>query len=530
MAAGDYDRDGDLDLFFARWGRASNGLKRTFHRFWRNDGKGRFEDISPIVPIRTVKALRSPIPAEFSLTPTFSDIDDDGDLDILVAGDFGTGQILRNEGGRRFTDIQGAVLTDENGTGSAVGDYDGDMDWFVTSIHDPERHTRYGPTGNRLYRNLGGGRFVDATDSAGVREGGWGWGACMANFDNDGHPDLFHTNGYGTLDPVLVGRLDGEGSDFSVFLDDPSVLFMADGHGGFVERASQLGIHHSGQGRGLVCTDYDGDGRVDIFISNNGASPTVYRNGLENGNRWLAVALVGRHANPQAIGARVTVRTDSGRYVQELHLGTDYLSQAPAVLHFGLGPARSVRSVEVQWPGPGGQVSRIENVPADRRLTIRQPDDGRHLLSVVGGAGGGLHAGGAQAAIEAEPVREDHGFYRWVGEGGVRFADAHAARTTVTMPQGPARAIPLYLPGPPWADRRVSAPRRWIEVLLQAIRNDTARPTVHARNLFHVSAATYDAWAACSPAAKPWSFGETREPCGGARPMSRGVLYRPRPR
>ena len=523
MAAGDYDRDGDLDLFFAQWGKLSDGLNAPFHYLWRNDDKGRFEDITHIAPIRTLKLPDMTTPLEASFTPAFSDIDGDGDPDILLAGDFGTGQVLRNEGGRRFVDIRDGVITDENGMGAAVGDYDrdGDMDWFVTSVHDPEGRSGEGPTGNRLYRNRGDGRFEDATDEAGVRAGGWGWGACFADFDNDGHVDLFHTNGYGVTEAEAGGYgLDedyvGQDGKYAGFLDDPSRLFMANGNGSFTERSSELGIRHTGQGRGAVCADYDGDGRVDILIANHNAAPTVYRNVLETGNRWLAIDLEGRHANPLAVGARVTVLTDRGRQVQEVRLGGAYLSQAPATLHFGLGRDPAVRAVEVRWPGPGARVTLIETVQADRRLAIRQPEPGGRLLSVVGGAGTGLHAPGAQVVIEAEAVRGTHSFHRWTGEGGLSFDDPGAARTTATMPDGPARAFPHYLPGPPLADGSHSAARRWIEVLLEAIRDDTARPTVHARNLFHLSAAMYDAWAGWSDEAKPWSFGATRWPC--ARP------------
>ena len=257
IAAGDYDSDGDLDLIFTRWGRIASGFKIPFQRLWRNDGRGRFEDVSHVVPIRTARTESTDAPAEFSFTPTFSDIDGDGDPDLLLAGDFGTSQVLRNDGGRGFTDIRDAVISDENGMGAAVGDYDhdGDMDWFVTSIHDPGGGSGFGPTGNRLYRNRGDGRFEDATDRTGVRAGGWGWGACLADFDNDGHPDIFHTNGYGELvgHGELAGRLVGRTADadwdYTPFLDDPSRLFMADGDGTFTERASRLGVRHTGQGR-----------------------------------------------------------------------------------------------------------------------------------------------------------------------------------------------------------------------------------------------------------------------------------------
>ena len=511
MAAGDHDGDGDLDLFFAHWGRLWNGSRDASHYLWRNDGMGRYEDMSHIVEVRPhstsfrLKFDPKKVKWEFSFTPTFADIDDDGDPDLLLAGDFGASQVLRNDAGRAFTDITGAAITDENGMGAAVGDYDldGDMDWFVTSIHDTDGRlgVDQGHTGNRLYRNLGGGRFEDVTGSAGVREGGWGWGTCLADFDNDGHPDLFHTNGY-----------TGEDDLAAEFVQDPSRLFMSNGDGTFTERASELGIGHRGQGRGVVCADYDGDGRVDIFIANHGAAPTVYRNVFENGNHWLAVDLAGRHANPHAIGARVTVRTASDRQVQEVRLGTSYLSQAPPTLHFGLGRDRTAVSIEVRWPGPGNRSSRVRDVAADRRVLIRQPAPDGFALGVVRGAGGGLYGAGTAVPIEAQAARGHYRFSHWTSEGGGTFDDARSPKTTFVMPAGPATAFAHFLPGPRSSDPGVSVARRWIEVLLQAIRDDLARPTVHARNLFHLSAAMYDAWASYSATARPWHFGDAGGP------------------
>ena len=123
-----------------------------------------------------------------------------------------------------FTDLASHVLADENAMGGAVIDFDrdGDLDWFVTSIHKTERRSGREPTGNRLYLNVGGeDRFVDVSSLAGVREGGWGWGACWADFDNDGHPDLFHTNGW--FDVAPPGGPYGGGSEFTEFVADPPV-------------------------------------------------------------------------------------------------------------------------------------------------------------------------------------------------------------------------------------------------------------------------------------------------------------------
>ena len=375
MAAADYDGDGDVDLFFAHWNNPWDRFgPPPPHYLWRNDGGGRYEDVSRTMPLRPARIPESKVVREMSFTPTFADIDADGDPDLLLAADFGTSQILRNDGGGVFTDTGGAVLTDENGMGAAVGDYDrdGDPDWFVTSIHDPDKSSGFGPTGNRLYRNIAGtGRFEDATEQAGVREGGWGWGTCFADFDNDGHPDLFQTNGW--FDEYREGP-DGKDVEVTAFLEDPSRLFMSNGDGTFTERAAELGIDHRGQGRGVVCADYDGDGRVDVFIANHGAAPSVYANVFENGNHWLAVDLAGRHGNPLGIGARVTVRTPSGSQVQEVRFGGAYLSQPPPTLTSGWaatarprpsrsgGPGRGARSA-VCGTYPPTSVSRSGNPP-----------------------------------------------------------------------------------------------------------------------------------------------------------------------
>ena len=528
MAAADHDGDGDLDLFFSHWSGDETRSPAAAGYLWRNDGRGRYRDVSRILRPRAHRTRGARTPLHFSFTPTFADVDADGDPDLLLAGDFGTSQVLRNDRGLAFVETGKAVLTDENGMGAAAADYDrdGDIDWFVTSIFAPFESTEYGTTGNRLYRNIDGtGAFEDATGTAGVREGGWGWGACWADFDNDGHPDLFQTNGWHPrADP---GAPDVPESVIE-FLEDRSRLFMSNGDGTFTERGVELGIDHTGQGRGVVCADYDGDGGVDVFIANLGAAPTVYRNVFETGHHWLAVDLAGRHANPEAIGARVVVHTASGSQVQEVRFGDGYLSQGPPTLHFGLGREGTASAVEVTWPGPGGQVSRLENVPADRRLAIRQPAPDGFVLSVADGTGGGLHAAGARVSIEAVAAGRHYRFSHWSSEGGGVFADARSPATTFVMPARAAAVSAHFLPGPALDRPGVSVARRWIEVLLQAIRDDFARPTVHARNLFHLSAAMYDAWAAWSRTASPWLFGDGAAACPLPAPAPGGDHRRAR--
>jgi hypothetical protein len=362
-AFGDYDRDGDLDMVLAHWGTRPTPAE-TLAYLWENDGDGTFSGESI-----------GPLPEGYfdtTFTPNFADIDSDGWPDILLAADFGNSRVVLNNRDGTFRDATTDVISDENGMGAAVGDYDndGDLDWFVTSIFDDATTpgARWGLSGNRLYRNRGDGTFEDATDEAGVREGGWGWGACFADFNNDGFLDIFHVNGWGRLDVATGGFFLDVAAPFHF---DRSRLFLANGDGTFTERSAALGIDDTGQGRGVVCFDYDRDGDIDLLVANNGGAPRLFRN--EGGNRmsFLQVKLRGRAPNSEAIGGRVYVTEGDRTQLREIRNGSNFESQDPAVAHFGLGTASSVAQVRVIWPD--GQTSLLQDVPADQFLVVDEP-------------------------------------------------------------------------------------------------------------------------------------------------------------
>jgi len=360
-AIGDYDRDGDLDLYLVHWGSDTQP-----DVLWRNDGGGTFTNVDAQAGIdwRLFGSWQS------NLSANFAEIDGDGWPDLLVASDFQTSRVLVNEGGaalRNLTDVK--VITDENGMGSAVGDYDndGDLDWFVTSVWDPVKgDSNWGETGNRLYRNRGDGTFEDATDEAGVREGYWGWAACFADFNNDGWLDIFHVNGFSEN---RGQRFKGK---FDLWRDDPARLFVADGDGTFTERAAEVGLDDRGQGRGASCFDYDRDGDVDVFIANNQQPPKLYRNdGGNRRGRFLQLRLRGRSPNTEGAGGRVYVKTGPLTQMRELRVSDNYLSQDPVWAHFGVGDVFSADEVRVVWPSGEEAVSR--RVAANQSVVLEEP-------------------------------------------------------------------------------------------------------------------------------------------------------------
>ena len=364
----DYDMDGDLDLVLAHWRNPESPDTETL---WANNGDGTF--FSASIPSGIAASLLTPADGaapgtlvDYSFSPIFTDLDTDGDPDFLVAADFNTSQVFRNNGDGTFTAITDpGVIIDDSGMGSAVGDYDndGDMDWFVTAIYeDPSQPDAR--IGNRLYRNLGDGTFEDVSEQAGIVDGGWGWGACMEDFDNDGDVDIFHVNGWWQIDPRdEIGSYE--------FASDPVRYFESQGDGTFVEAAQEAGLIETGQGRGVACFDSDRDGDLDLVITNNQDTDSVvfFRNEFAGSDHYLTVKLNGAGMNTDAIGAMIEITDGSRTQIREIRASNHFVSQNPAEAHFGLGTATNV-DMTVFWPNGGQTV--MNNVTADQYLIVNQ--------------------------------------------------------------------------------------------------------------------------------------------------------------
>ncbi len=358
-AFGDYDLDGDLDLVVWEWSFTDPG-----NALFQNDGSGHFTEVTEAANVFGRIGGRE----VFGWSGSFADMDNDGWVDLVTAGDFLTSRYYRNERDGTFSDrtVAGQLGTDENGMGSALGDYDhdGDLDWFVTSIWD-DQVGLWGTTGNRFYRNEGDSLFSDYTDVTTTRDGDWGWGASFLDYDNDGDLDLAMTNGVNYPYTFIE----------NLFNITPVRLWENIGGGLMNETGAALGFDDDRSGKGLAVLDYDRDGDQDIVIANNLEMPVLYRNDGGNQRDWLQVALRGTLTNSAGLGARIRVQAtaDSPVQMHEMTGGNNFLSQNEPIAHFGFDrEVTSVAEVRVTWPA-SGLTQRLTDVPLNQRILVTEP-------------------------------------------------------------------------------------------------------------------------------------------------------------
>ncbi len=359
VAAGDINGDGLVDLVGVSWSLPHDGPRPI--NMLLNQGDGTFRDRTP-VNIKT-----DPANWAHGFSPHIVDIDGDGDKDVLWAGDFDTSTLLRNDGNMTFvnTTVAAGFGTDENGMGSTIADFDGDndLDVFVSAIYNdvgPLPEPNWGWSGNRLYVNNGDGTFTDGTDAAGVRDGGWGWGAQWADIDNNRFLDLLHTNGW-PMEPT-----------YPEYLFDTTRAFMNDGFGNFTDEAASMGLVEDQQGRGLVVFDYNRDGALDVLTSSNDVGLQLWKNDPATVGRWIEIEARTGGTNSHAVGTRITLTIPGNtRYLRELECSDQFMSQAPTRAWFGLGQYAGAVDLELVWPD--GQSTHVYGVTTMQRVTISKP-------------------------------------------------------------------------------------------------------------------------------------------------------------
>ena len=428
VTVGDYDNDGDPDLYLNNF-----GTNLLFH----NNGDGTFADL-------TQKAGVGDDPHVGAGT-CFLDMDGDGDLDLFVSHyvrftyethrvarfngyaayvgplDYPTtsNRLYRNNGDGTFTDVSvesGIGAHKGAGMGMVCGDFDqdGDTDIFVGNdetgnflfVNDGQGRfketgllsgvaydfngkahgtmgvecgdydndgwldvfvTSYQQETAILFRNLGQGLFEDVTRRTGAGDGTLAlvtWGCGLLDLDNDGDRDLF----------IAAGHLHDnvERFDTTTTYHERNLVQMNLGNGRFTNVTDRCGdgLAVKLSSRGAAFDDLDNDGDLDAVILNSRREPTILRNDSAPGNHWLQIQLRGVKTNRDGVGARVTVTAGDLKLAEEVHSGRSYQSHYGSRLHFGLGKADRVDRVEVRWVG--GSTEVIQGISADRLLIVTE--------------------------------------------------------------------------------------------------------------------------------------------------------------
>jgi hypothetical protein len=392
---GDFDNDGDLDVFVSNQRQQNNFL-------YRNQGDGSFVRVKSGDPVTDGGA---------SFSSSWVDADGDGLLDLWVANgglsQSGPNFLYRNGGEGTFTKIrQGSIVTDEGRSGGAVwGDYDndGDPDLFVPNLTYNQTMSN-----NALYRNDGAWQFTKIERGSPVDDGLPSICASWGDYDNDGDLDLYVGNlvgmanllyrndGEGRLTQIEVGPMVVDGGATSAVnwadVDNDgdldllagnwgaaAVLYANLGDGRFVRADTGDLSRHVLRTSSLAWGDYDGDGDLDLYVGNwpnvrgAGELNALYRNDSEAGN-WLQIDLRGTTSNHSAIGARVLVgaqiRGELTSQLREVTGHTGWRSQNSLRQHVGLGDATVAEEVEVRWPS--GSVERVERVAVNQVIELTE--------------------------------------------------------------------------------------------------------------------------------------------------------------
>jgi ASPIC and UnbV/FG-GAP-like repeat len=356
----DYDNDGKLDLFVKNYKSANGFIGRN--RLYRNNGNRTFTMISGAGGLEDAT-----FGTHGGAVTSFIDYDNDGFMDVAFSGEATSEALYRNNGNGTFSDVSAAVGLSRRKPcqGIAWGDYNNDsyLDLFVA------RGSLGGSsTSNTLYQNNGDGTFTDVTRQAGLTAIGNYWACAWGDYDNDGYLDLFVACSGGTV----VGTP-----------GNANLLYHNNGDGTFTNVAATEGVELEDGGanphRCSAWADYNNDGFLDLIIK-DGCGPEggadssglglhrLFRN-RGNSNHFLKVKLNGLQSNKSAIGARVRVTSSNGQAFRENNGGGggEFWSQGSEPLHFGLGAATTA-TIRIIWPS--GIIDTLNGVAGDSTITV----------------------------------------------------------------------------------------------------------------------------------------------------------------
>ncbi len=412
----DYDRDGDLDLYLLNHDndrailntplpRKLAGESPTTDRLYRNDGFGRFVDVSTLAGISV---------EGYGLGVTISDINSDGWPDIYVSNDFISNDIMYvNQKDGTFKNVISKAIREQsyNSMGNDVADFnnDGLMDIAVVDMlsTDPVREKMMAGSmnydkfmlirsmgyedqfvRNTLQLNRGGMHFSEIGRFAGIHRTDWSWAPLLVDLDNDGLKDLYVSNGY--LRDITNKDFIDYNNNLSMFkstdqadkeallridqlepLDAINAVFRNTGQHSFEPMINSWSGARVSLSNGAAYADLDNDGDLDMILNNLNEEATIIRNDLQLSN-YLQINLVGPKHNSVAIGAKVKVTSASTEQWIEHSPVRGYMSSVSAILHFGLGEDTLVHQLEVHWPD--SKITRLSNILSNQRVILRYPD------------------------------------------------------------------------------------------------------------------------------------------------------------
>jgi len=387
---GDYDGDGHLDLFVAGYlefdrknlpiggtkavgyaycayrGAATmcgpRGLTGERDHLFHNNGDGTFTDVSEKLGVSDPDRF-------FGLGALFADVNGDGKPDLLVANDTSPNYLYINKGNGTFEDqsyVSGFALNGDGrevaNMGLAVGDYEnnGHLDVVSTTFSDDY---------DVVFRNDGEGTFTDVSYKMGVAQPTIpfvGFGDGFLDYDNDGWKDLLIANGH------VYPQVD-QHPDWGTSYAQRPLLFHNLKNGKFevVPAVEGTGLAAVSVGRGAAFGDIFNDGKISVVISNMDGVPVLLRNVNPDHHHWVELKLTGGPGSPRdAVGATVYLTAGGIRQRGDVLSGGSYLSSNDMRVHFGLGDANSIESVEIHWPS--GTKEKVKLSGLDRIFSITE--------------------------------------------------------------------------------------------------------------------------------------------------------------
>ncbi len=387
----DHDNDGDLDLFvcnYVKWTREFDksqpftltGGERGYGRpqefpgthpyLYRNDGGGKFIEVSDTAGLRIRNPARNDVFAAKSLGVTFGDFDSDGWIDIAVANDTVQNFLFHNQKDGTFVEkaVERGMAFDQQG--QARGAMGIDSAWIRNGNHLAIAIGNFANEMSALYVARGNSmQFNDEAIATGIGPQSrleLTFGTLFADIDLDGRFDIVAANGHLENDINKVQA--------SQFYEQPPHFFWNCGPASRTEFApvpsEKCGPDFLKRmvGRGAAFADIDGDGDLDLLFGATGSKPRLIRNDQKLGHHWLRVDVTGLHGCRSAIGAKIHVVTTDGKILNQIMPTRGYLSQSELPATFGLGLQDKISSVSVTWPT--GMKKTIEAPQVDQVLKV----------------------------------------------------------------------------------------------------------------------------------------------------------------